>query len=109
MELGSEHVQVQLQNVITAVEADDAATSYTISPKRKMLKCSWRIYNIIYSPSILSVKASPVASTWKIALNISCAYSHCRTVDKLMFPVAYKIMAGSTNPAKHIPMELCQE
>lgn len=52
MELGSEHVQVQLQNVITVVEADDAATSYTISPKRKMLKYSWCIYNIIYSPSI---------------------------------------------------------
>lgn len=52
MELGSEYVQVQLQNVITVVEADDAVTSYTISPKRKMLKCLWRIYNIIYSPSI---------------------------------------------------------
>lgn len=40
MELGSEYVQVQSQNVITVVEADDAATPYTISPKRKMLKCS---------------------------------------------------------------------
>lgn len=49
MELGSKYVQVQSQNVITVVEADDAATPYTISPKRKMLKCSWRVYNIIYS------------------------------------------------------------
>lgn len=40
MELGTEHVQVQSQNVITVVEADDAATLYTISPKRKMLKYS---------------------------------------------------------------------
>lgn len=40
MEFGSEHAQVQSQNVITVVEADDAVTSYTISPKRKMLKYS---------------------------------------------------------------------
>lgn len=93
MELDSEHVQVQSQNVITVVETDDAATSYTISPKCKMLKCSGSIYNIIYSPSIHIISQSQFAIFYmKITLNISCV--HCHTVGKPMFSVAYKIMSG---------------